>query len=440
MERVVESNVAKFGGTSMAVPELVRSLIELPANDCDIVCVSAPGVDSQHPVKTTELLVAYRESEDDMLAETIQSRFVDMLASIDPDSRNQQISSIVEQIPKDLSSWVANSDSVEALGEYWSAKIFAEYTGRFFVDARELVKFNRNGLDMNATSSAVAERLEPGTKYVIPGFYGETVDGRVATFERGGSDVTGALLALVLHSEEYHNWTDVSGLMTADPNIVANTSLVPELTYREARELANGGMSLLHRSATRLLAHSDVKTVIRNTFGNPSELGTSIVVSRDWKNTPIVGVAGRPNMIEVSLHQFGLREGVGATVKLYESLNNRGVPYEHTTTATDDVSVFILDKYREQIDDILYNFKDSNRMLRVSSAGMIHVVGEGLSRPGPFRLKALGEIVTELARAGLSGKGLTDVAGSAALTLFLHPQETEPALKIAHKALGLGVK
>lgn len=258
--------IAKFGGSSVAQPELVRQHIEL--DDPPIVVVSAPGVDRRRNLHTklTQLLLGATTGA--VSIQDIEQR-VDLLAD------DMGIpSSVPGTVSADVGTWQAKSWPVEALGEYWSAQLYAEYLDREFVDAGEVIRLRRNGeIDLEASERLSSERFEADGRYIVPGFYGRDDQGDVRTLGFGGSDVSPAVIARALRIVEYHNWSDVDGFMTADPSVVSDARLISELTYEEVEELDCG---LLHVQACQLLLATTVRTVMRNTFGEIGNRGTII--------------------------------------------------------------------------------------------------------------------------------------------------------------------
>ncbi len=427
--------VAKFGGTSMAQPEFVAAQLHHEQDAVGTVVVSAPGTDGEYSTKTTDMLLGYRDRL--FTGEEIQRRYERILTRTgmadDADSREA-----VDMIPSDLNEWASRNDPVEALGEYWSARLLASSTGREFIDAREIILFDNNGdLDDTATFAAVRKRLGDGRKYVVPGFYGSRPDGSIQTFERGGSDITGAIIAKALEADAYHNWSDVAGFMTADPRKVPEARLLSRITYREARELGNGGSELLHRTVIKHLGGTGIKTVMRKTFGELGNAGTEVVDNRAWQWQPVIGVTGRDDLIVLTLHEFGLNEGIGETLDVIRALKEARIPYEHSNDATDDVSIYVNRKYRDGVESIAQELRRPGRTLRTNNAGLIHVVGEGFAQSGSSRFWALGAVSTAFYNAALEGRGVSDVGGSATQTFFMRPNTIRQALGLAHQALEL---
>ncbi|HUP26439.1 MAG TPA: hypothetical protein VM124_02205 [Candidatus Limnocylindrales bacterium] len=429
--------VVKFGGTSMAKPERVVPHLEAPGYNPDVAVVSAAGGDDEYPWRVTNALLGEYGSL--YGPDEIKARYEAILiktACDNPESRT-----VTDNIPRDIAEWTAKGDPVEALGEIWSGKLLSIQTGRTFVDARELIFFHNDGtLNEDVTNVAIRSMLGNGGQFVVNGFCGMRADGRVQVFPRGGSDITGALIARALQAPEYHNWSDVPGFMSADPKKVHDAQLLERITYREAREIGNGGSQLLHRVVLSLLGGTGIKTIMKDTFGALGNTGTAIVDERAWQWQPIVSVTGRDDLSYIALHEFGMNEGVGRTVDVYTELKDAGVPYEHAADATDDVSIVGSNQYKDEIEAIAAKLRRPGRRLGTRPVGLVHVVGEGLVQSGISRLKILGLVATALSEAGIEGRGATDVAESATMTLFINPKMVDDAIMVAHSALGLGRK
>jgi len=264
---------AKFGGTSVARPELVRRHVE--HDDPPIVVVSAPGFDHSrgYSSRLTDLLLPFRHGPGDIGA--IRERNAALID--DMSLRGPAVAGVFENIGYDIQEWRAKGWPVEALGEYWSAQLYAAFLGREMVDATEVVRTDRSGrLDVEASRHLARRRFESGKRYVVPGFYGADADGNVHTLGRGGSDITPAVIGPAVQSAECHVWSDVDGFMTADPARYADARLIPRLEPETAISVAETGCQLLHPEACRLLGNTAVTIVMRNTFGALGNQGTRI--------------------------------------------------------------------------------------------------------------------------------------------------------------------
>ncbi len=332
-----------------------------------IIVVSAPGKRESNDVKVTDLLYecwrTRQETGDarDCFAR-IEKRFTDILSGL---HLSFNIKPYIEQIYYDLEGG-ASVDYMASRGEYLSALVTAAYLGYEFVDAKEIIKFEQDGtfspeLTNELCAAVLLRQGERGV--VVPGFYGQTLDGRIKTFSRGGSDVTGAILARAIHASVYENWTDVDGFMTCDPRIVKNPAVIKMLTYRELRELSYMGANVLHPESIFPVRAADIPIRIKNTF-HPEAEGTEIVSTVGFfkgeytrEDNTITGIAGKKNFNAINL--------------------------EHMPTGIDTMTVIF-----EPVDDATINriMEDiritcaPDRMELVRNLSLIAVVGHGMSR------------------------------------------------------------
>ncbi len=446
------SEVAKFGGTSMAAPEQVVAQLEYSSDATPVVVCSAPGLDKEHGyyTKVTDML----RSDDPAITELLQARYALMARRLDPSETDHALQQVVADIPHDLERWRSYGWPVAGLGEYWSARMLAAHTGREFVDATEIIRFDENGQLDEATSSAlIKERLLPGRKYVVPGYYGARHDGQIELLERGGSDITGALIARALEADEYHNWSDVPGFMTADPNVLPQSleQMLQVITYQEARDLGIGGSELLHREASRILLGTAVSTVMRNTFGRLGNRGTRIENTRDFLNTPVVGVTGSM-AVGLSTRKFGrLNEEVGGIDAVLQPLKERGISLGQVVTGVDNTAVYVpianpgksdeaFAEYQSMIADISEVAELIDGEHDIWLAGMVHIIGEGIARSGIARAQMMGQLGMKFADVGISLEGFVDARDSATATAFIEiDQSTDPAYAIGSVQRALAV-
>jgi len=267
--------VAKFGGSSVAQPQHVKRHESF--DDPDVVVVSAPGVDIErgYYIKATDILLTIKDGSDRF--KDLRQRF-EYLAE-DMELPNEAIERRgIKFFEQDIREWQDKNWPIEALGEYWTARMYAAYLGRRFVDAAEIIRFDLNGqLDLEQSSLLIKERLMPGD--IVPGYYGADYDGNIRVFVRGGSDITPAIICRAKDAKEYHNWSDVDGFMTTDPAKNPNALMFNALEYPDVIDMANNGCQLLHPEVCKILGDSEVKTVMRNTFGELGNRGTEIVGS-----------------------------------------------------------------------------------------------------------------------------------------------------------------
>lgn len=266
--------ISKFGGTSAAQPEAVRRHVE--HEEPSIVVVSAPGLDSARGYnrKVTDLLIDVSLGLED--PGIVKERYTALALDMGLTSSNEA-EDIVGAIPSDISSWQEKGWPLAALGEYWSARLYAVYLGREFADAAEFIRLNGcEELDIASSEELIRERFDEDRLYVAPGFYGADVYGVIRTLGRGGSDITPAIIARALGSEEVHNWSDVDGFMSCDPRRFTGAVLLDRLSYEDAIQLNERGCQLLHATACSILGNTAVRTIMRNTFGEIGNRGTEL--------------------------------------------------------------------------------------------------------------------------------------------------------------------
>lgn len=430
--------IAKIGGSSMAQPEVAFRNLTYQGNEADIIVVSAPGINEElgHVEKLTDRLISLRGNINCTKADVdaIQAQLGDIATLCDPDNKSAEIGRVVDDVPKDIDSWQSEENPIEVLGEYWAAKILASYTDREFIDARHIIRFDQQGnLSLEDTFESVQRELGSGGRYVIPGFYGSDNQGRIRVMGRGASDTSGAILSEILGADTYDIWSDVPGFMTANPKVVPEAHLVKEITRREAREMYIG-CELLHRDVLRFAGRTAIR--LRNTFGKPDEVGTIILEHRDSSVNPIVGIVGTDRLLNLNLHEFGMNERAGMTNDVFEILTKYGIPYEHTATSTDDLSIIFSEAYREKLSHILRRLNQGSRQVSINPIGAVRIVGEPLREPDSKRATIVGRGILALASVCMDVSGFSGAPDTVSRTLFLHnPADVAPALNALHQEL-----
>lgn len=407
----------------MARPDLVAERVEEQEDESTIVVVSAPGVDAEHPVKLTDMLIAYGTNPSASNEESVIERMESL--NMDTGFAGQW----QRTMRQDLSGFRDRNWPVAALGEKWSAQLFSRISGRAYLDPMDNVRFSADGsLDVVASTSALNSHVSSKEKYVMPGFFGSLPDGRPHTFERGGSDISGALSARALDAEIYQNWSDVAGFLSADPRKVgAAATFLHQITYREAREFGKKGSELLHRTVPAMLGETATTTVMCNTF--TGRHGTEIARTRDWHDCPILGVTTNPNLTALSLREYGMNEVPGQTTRLFDTLAHNKIPYQDSATGIDDVMVTIGHEDFGAVSD-----RQLFRRLNASAISSLHIIGEGLSDPS-LRMKSYADIANVLYDSGVGSHGMTDAGESPGMTYFIAPDQIDTALKAAHEVI-----
>lgn len=236
----------------------------------------------------------------------------------------------------------AGSDYAASRGEYLNGLIMSAYLDYPFVDAAEVIRFAEDGsFDMNATDCILGERLKEHQKAVIPGFYGSYEDGRIKTFSRGGSDITGSIVARAAGADLYENWTDVSGFLVTDPRLIENPEVIDTITYRELRELSYMGATVLHEDAIFPVRKAGIPINIRNT-NCPKDNGTMIVSSTCHRpEFTITGIAGKKGFVTVNIEKDMMNSEIGFGRKVLEEFEKQGISFEHIPSGIDTMSVVV---------------------------------------------------------------------------------------------------
>ncbi|GMW03547.1 MAG: hypothetical protein AMXMBFR84_46810 [Candidatus Hydrogenedentota bacterium] len=335
----------KFGGTSLADAECfrqVKSIVDANPNRRYIV-VSAPGKRRSDDKKITDLLYAWhglirQDLDASQPRGIIAARFEQLAAELqidfDAHAHLETIAGLGGSHPE--------PDFMASRGEYLSGLLMAEFLGATFVDPAESIKFNDEGALDPVSYELLGSRLKGPGRFVIPGFYGSTPSGEVKTFSRGGSDVTGAIVARASESDLYENWTDVSGFLMADPRIVANAKRIAEVTYQELRELAYMGAQVLHDEAIFPVREPGIPINIRNTKA-PENPGTMILRDRAAAE-PVCGIAGRKGFTMLNIEKALMNKELGFGRRVLQVLEENGVNFEHMPTGIDNLSLIIKDE------------------------------------------------------------------------------------------------
>ena len=377
----------KFGGTSLASAAQIEKAAAIIRSDPArrFVVASAPGKRTRDDIKVTDLLYrCYNEAVDgadftDTL-EKIRGRFQDIIRELgvafDLDAEIQILREHLEHSP--------NADYMASRGEYLNSKIIAAYLGFPFVDAAEVIRFRADGvLDEGYTFRTLGARLIGMDQAVIPGFYGALPDGTVKTFSRGGSDVTGAIVARASASELYENWTDVSGMLSADPRIVEAPRVIDYITYTELRELSYMGASVLHEDAVFPVRKAGIPINIRNT-NRPEDPGTMIVASLPASvgRRTITGIAGKTGFSSIHIEKSMMNSEVGFVAKLLKVFADCGLSFEHCPSGIDTISVVIntasFDPHREEILHRIRQDLEPDVVSVEDNLALIAVVGQGM--------------------------------------------------------------
>lgn len=382
----MQTKVLKFGGSSLADAAQFRKVAAIIKAEPErrYVVASAPGKRFADDVKVTDMLyncfeLATKKQDIDEAFAKIEARYNDIIADLGLDfSLEKEFRKIRMAIEHH-----AGQDYVASRGEYLNSMILAKYLDFPFIDAEAGIFFNEDGtFDDTHTYKALSSLLSEVEYAVVPGFYGSMPNGTIKTFSRGGSDVTGAIVARAVDASIYENWTDVSGMLMADPRIVENPKVISEITYRELRELAYMGATVLHEEAIFPVREACIPINIRNTNA-PEDPGTMIVPKSDRPvDTVITGVAGRKGFSSITIEKDRMNTEVGFGRKVLSVLEDFGLSFEHVPTGIDTMSVVVSTASIADCKEALIGriFRDANAdsVTIDDSMSLIAIVGRGM--------------------------------------------------------------
>jgi aspartate kinase len=431
--------VCKFGGSSVAGAEQFRKVRDIVLSDESrrVVVISAAGKRSGDDHKLTDLLylihahLTYGVSCDEIL-KTVEDRLTAIRDELEiPVDIEEELSKFHSRLSKDTSA-----DEIVSRGEYFTARLMAAFLGYAFVDAADCVFFALDGsLDRETTDAAIAEALERHGRIVIPGFYGQLPTGRLRVMSRGGSDITGAIAAAAVSADIYENWTDVSGILMADPRIVENPAPIEKITFAELRELAYMGASVLHEESVQPVKERGIPLNIRNT-NRPQDPGTMIVesVSEDEQTERfITGIAGRKNFTIVTVYKRAMKlsHSLRQALEIYDRFD---VPVEHITLGLDSFALVsptavLGDAVYDIIAEIKKNCRPDEVEIRENIA-MVSAVGRKMSsQPG-----VSGRLFRALGDEGINIRTIAQGADELAITVGVENEQYEKAIKVLYSS------
>ena len=382
--------VVKFGGSSLADAGQIKKAAAIIKGDADrrYVVPSAPGKRFKEDIKVTDMLYACYEKAS--LGENfkedfaqIKKRYNDIITDLGIElSLDEQFTQI------EASLATAGREYAASRGEYLNGIVIAAYLGYTFIDAAEVIVFSEDGvMQRHETINALRSRLRGVERAVIPGFYGRSLSGVVRTLSRGGSDVTGSLVARAVHAEVYENWTDVSGILVADPRVVEDPIVIPVITYKELRELSYMGFSVLHEDAIFPVRTAGIPINIRNTNA-PEDAGTLIVPDSDAASEAILrtitGIAGKKGFCAVNMEKGMMNSEVGFIRDVLDVFAQLNINVEHIPSGIDTLSIIAdaasLAGKEEQLLSALRKAVQPEHLELEPDIAMLAVVGRGMRK------------------------------------------------------------
>lgn len=425
--------VVKFGGSSLANAEQFQKVGEIIRSEESrrYVVPSAPGKRFDGDTKVTDMLYACygaAEAGEDFSGklQAIKMRFQEIIQGL---SLDLSLDSEFEQIAADFSAH-AGKEYAASRGEFLNGKVMAAYLGYEFVDAAEVIRFDKNGvLEAEKTNRLLEKRLAKCEKAVIPGFYGAEDGGKVRTFSRGGSDVTGSLVAKAIMADLYENWTDVSGFLVTDPRSVENPAVIETITYRELRELSYMGATVLHEEAIFPVRKEGIPINIRNT-NHPEDKGTFIVEStcRKPKYT-ITGIAGKKGFCSINIEKSMMNSEIGFGRKVLQVFEDQGISFEHIPSGIDTLTVYVhQDEFEEKEQQVIagiHRAVSPDFVEMESDLALIAVVGRGMKSTRG----TAGRIFSALAHANVNVKMIDQGSSELNIIIGVENRDFEAAIK-----------
>ena len=427
------TKVVKFGGSSLASAQQFVKVGNIIRSDeaRKYVVPSAPGKRNSKDTKVTDMLYqcyALAEEEKDFSAalKKIQERYNSIINGLNLTlSLDEQFKVIAENFKKK-----AGSDYAASRGEFLNGIIMAEYLGYEFIDAAEVIVFDEDGeFEAEKTNKILSERLKKCERAVVPGFYGAKEDGTVKTFSRGGSDITGSIVAKAVHADMYENWTDVSGFLVADPRIIENPESIKVITYREPRELSYMGATVLHEDAVFPVRKEGIPINIRNTNA-PDDEGTLIVESTCRQSAyTITGIAGKKGFVAVNIEKDMMNSEVGFGRKVLAAFEEQGISFEHVPSGIDTMTIFVhqeeFEGKEQEVLAAIHRLAKPDSIEIESNLGLIAVVGRGMKSTRG----TAGRIFSALAHANVNVKMIDQGSSELNVIIGVRNEDFEAAIK-----------
>lgn len=417
----MDIKVVKFGGSSLCDAEHFRRVAEIIKSDPTrrYVVASAPGKRFAEDSKVTDLLyrcyaTAVDEGDITDIFNEIKGRYDSIIEELKLDI---DLTEAYEKIKTSLLHSTGR-DYIASRGEYLNSMILAKYIGYSFIDAKKVIFFNEDGsFNAEKTNTVMREYLSNYERAVIPGFYGSMPNGTVKTFTRGGSDITGSIIARAVSAKLYENWTDVSGVLMADPRIIDNPKVIDVITYKELRELSYMGATVLHDEAIFPVRSSKIPINIKNTM-RPEEKGTLILPSTDIPNNSIVtGIAGKTGFSTITIEKDIMHSELGFARRILQVIEENGIPFEHFPSGIDTMTLVIstemLEEKRAEVLAGICRRVNPDNIFVEDNLALIAVVGRGMIRAKGTAAR----VFTSLAKAEINVRMIDQ--GSSELNIII---------------------
>ena len=436
--------VAKFGGSSCASAEQFRKVKDIVLSDKSrhYIVVSAPGKRASGDTKVTDLLYRLQDAVQDEkkfqeTLQTIKDRYQEIIDGL---GLQFSLAADFDQIEQDLKAG-ADRDYAASRGEFLNAKLMAAYLGFSFIDSASCFVFKEDrSCDYQKTEEGIRAALKDIDYAVFPGFYGADEKGKVVTFSRGGSDVTGSLLAAAEHVDLYENWTDVSGFLVADPRIVPNPEVIDYITYRELRELSYMGAGVLHEDAIFPVRREGIPIQIKNT-NRPEDHGTLIVQNTLKKPRFIItGVSGKKDFCAINIEKAMMNSEIGFARKLLSVLEDNNISFEHIPSGIDTMTLVIHQEELEHCEQKILNgiqrAVNPDLIELESDIALIAVVGRGMKSSRGVA----GRVFSALAHEYINIKMIDQGSSEYNIIIGVRNEDFEKAIRAIYKMFVMSAK
>ena len=434
--------VCKFGGTSMADAKAFAQVKKIILSDESrrYIVVSAPGKRNKQDIKITDTLYATYEEliatgKIDNNFGLIKNRFIELVKDLELDL---DIEGILAQTEKEI---IENQsrDFTASRGEYLSAICMAKYLDLPFIDAKDLIRFDSRGnLNQDYTDDKVRIKLENVERAVIPGFYGKDHEGKIKTFSRGGSDISGSIVARGVKADLYENWTDVSGFLVCDPRIVEEAKPIKQITYKELRELSYMGASVLHPEAIFPVVKGKIVINIKNTF-KPEDPGTLIVPNEkydvDNNQSVVTGIAGKKDFTVIFIEKSMMNAEVGFIRKVLSIIEHYGICVEHLPSGVDTLSVIVATENLKDgvLADVVTEIRENvnpDYIHVIENISLIATVGHGMNR----RVGTAAKLFNALAENNINLRMIDQGSSELNIIIGVENDDYEKTIRTIYKA------
>ncbi|PCF64996.1 aspartate kinase [Staphylococcus intermedius] len=443
--------VSKFGGSSVASAEQIKKVLNIVNSDSErrIIIVSAPGKRYSDDVKTTDLLIRLYEKVINQLDYThkkqeILNRFKDIIDELPLET------DILTEINRTLESHIATLkdqperllDALKSSGENFNAQIIAAYNNEqgiptIYLSPQEagiiVTDDPGNAQILELSYDKIKEIRNTNKKIIIPGFFGYSESGHIVTFPRGGSDITGAIVARGVKADLYENFTDVSGIFRANPTVIKHPEVIPEITYREMRELSYAGFGVFHDEALQPLYRYRIPVVIKNT-NRPNDLGTYIVHDRQINHDKVVsGISCDKGFTSINIKKYLMNRQVGFTVKILKILEKHQISFDHMPSGIDNISIIMrssqLAGKEQKVLEEIRHYCEIDELNVEHDLAILMIVGEGMSAT----VGTANKITDALAQAGINLKMMNQGSSEISMMFGISTQDADAAVKACYE-------